>query len=200
MNKYKAIGFDWGGVLVPSKPIVPGIARIVDMPEEDLYRAYLSHNSKAGVGDMSYQDVWGIVLTELGHADKISAAIEHMAQQQSYELDLQMISLVDRLKNDGYKVGLLSNNTKQAGISLREQGLDKHFDSFLISAEIGFQKPDPKAFAMLIDQLEISPEELVFTDDSVPSLSTSAERGYTPLLFTGHDNFVNDLKALNIIN
>ena len=52
---------------------------------------------------------------------------------------------------------------------------------------------------MLIDQLGVAPEELVFTDDSVPSLSTADEIGYTPLLFTGHDNLVNDLKALNII-
>lgn len=189
----KAIGFDWGGVLVPSKPIMPGISQILGIPQEELYSFYLQHNHKAGVGNMSYQDLWKFLLNELGHSDKADLVLDHMSNQQTHELDLDMIELVQELKSLDYKVGLLSNNTKEAGSKMREVGLDKYFDAFLISAEIGFQKPNPKAFEILLNKLRVEPHELIFTDDSLPSLSTSEEVGYTPILFQGYNKFRQEL-------
>ncbi len=198
MTNIKAIGFDWGGVLVNSKPILPGIAQIIGITKDDLYNFYLQHNHKAGVESMSYADLWRFVLGELGHADKADEVIEFMNKQQTFELNPEMISLVDELRQN-YKVGLLSNNTREAGARLRTEALDAHFDVFLISAEIGHQKPSAEAFQILIDQLAVKPEELVFIDDSTGSLSKAGEIGFTPLLFEGYDKLRNDLTQLGVI-
>lgn len=195
----KAIGFDWGGVLVPSKPIMPGISVILGIPQQELYSFYLQHNHKANVENMPYKDLWKFLLKELGHLDKEQQALEHMSKQQTHELDLNMLELVQELKSLDYKVGLLSNNTKEAGSRMRGVGLDKYFDTFLISAEIGFQKPNPKAFEVLLSELDVEPSELIFTDDSIPSLSTSEEIGYTPILFKDYDQFRQELVNLGVL-
>lgn len=197
MNTYKAIGFDWGGVLVKSKPIMPGIAQILGMPHDELYRFYLQHNHKAGVGSMSYQDLWKFILEELGRTEKIEEVLTHMTEQQTFDLDQEMIELVKALRSD-YKVGLLSNNTKENGNNMRKEGLPEYFDTFLISADIGYQKPDPKAFQILIQELEVNPEELIFIDDSTGSLSTAEQVGYTPILFKGFEDLKDNLIKLGV--
>lgn len=149
---------------------------------------------------MPYEDLWKFLLQELGHTDKTEKVLEHMSKQQTHELDLNMLELVQELKSFDYKVGLLSNNTKEAGSRMRGVGLDKYFDTFLISAEIGFQKPNPKAFEVLLSELNVEPSELVFTDDSVPSLSTSEQVGYTPILFQGYEHFRQELVKLGVLD
>lgn len=197
---YKAIGFDYGGVLNFSKPIMPGLAEIVGIPKDELRVEYLKYNHLANVGSMSYDELWTKVATNLGHADKAQAMIAHIHQQHSTDFDPRMLMLVDELRQKGYKTGLLSNNTKDNGARLREEGLDQHFDTFLISAEIGIQKPDPKAFMLLCEKLAVSPQEMIFVDDSPSSLRLADEIGYHPILFTSYEQFKDVLTELKILS
>lgn len=196
---YKAIGFDYGGVLNISKPIMPGLAEIFGIPQNELREEYLKHNHLANVGDMSYEDLWTKVATQLGQAGKAEQAVAHMHQQHSKEFDPLMLMLAEELRQKGYKTGLLSNNTKVNGARLREEGLDKYFDVFLISAEIGIQKPDPEAFQLLIDKLDVLPEELIFIDDSESSLRLAENIGYHPILFKNYEQLKSELTNLKIL-
>ena len=196
---YKAIGFDWGGVLVSSKPITEGIAAILGISKSVLVKEYYKNNYLAGVESMRYEDVWAKVVTDLGHADKIPQVLEHMSIQQTFELDNRMVELVDELRQKGLKVGLLSNNTRENGDKMRAEGLDDHFDVFLISAEIGYQKPNMEAFNLLIKELDVMPQEMIFIDDSEGSLSKAGEIGYHPILFTGYEKLKEDLTKLEVL-
>lgn len=109
-----------------------------------------------------------------------------------------VVGLVDKLKENGYKVGLLSNNTLEYGQDIRATGLDKHFDVFHISAETGDVKPEPKSFIRLSEDLGVNPTELIFVDDSQKSLSTSGEVGFTPLLYDNLEQCLDELKTLGI--
>lgn len=114
-------------------------------------------------------------------------------------VDQRIITLIEVLRDKGYKIGLLSNQPKGGGDYLRQQGIDKYFDSFLISGEIDLIKPDKAAFDLLAQELGVSMEELLFIDDSERILSTSAEFGYHPILFTNTDNLILELKNLDIL-
>jgi len=196
---YKAIGFDYGGVLNHSKPAMPGFVKITGLPAEELRAYYLQHNHLANVGNMSYEELWTKVVTDLGQGDKAAQIIEHLHQQHKNEFDTRMLDLVDEIRQRGYKTGLLSNNTKENGARLRKQGLDKHFDVFLISAEIGIQKPDPEAFHLLSEGLGVIPVQMIFVDDSESSLRLAKEIGYHPILFKNYEQFRVELIKLNIL-
>ncbi len=77
--------------------------------------------------------------------------------------------------------------------------MDKHFDVFLVSAEIGYVKPSAEAFKMLAENLGIKLSELVFIDDTQNSLSLSGEIGFQPILFKNYDCLVNELILLGIL-
>lgn len=196
---YKAIGFDWGGVLVHSKPIMPGIAEIINIPLSQLRPHYYKNNMLAGVESMSYEDLWAKIISDFGRSDKLQEVLAYMHTQQTFELNHEMVELVDLLKAQGYKTGLLSNNTRENGEKIRKSGLDKHFDAFLISAEIGYQKPEKDAFNLLIKELEVLPQELIFIDDSTGSLSQASQIGYQPILFTGIEDLKTELIKLKVI-
>jgi epoxide hydrolase-like predicted phosphatase len=196
---YKAIGFDYGGVLNNSKPIMPGIAEITGMSVDEIRNYYLQHNHLANAGNMSYEDLWTKVMTDLGHADKAERVVDHLHKQHTIEMNQDMLALLDELRAQGYKTGLLSNNTKENGAKLRAEGLDKYFDVFIISGEVGLQKPSPEIFHLLCKELEVSPEELIFTDDSPSSLRQADEIGYYPILFKNYAQFRAELVVLKVI-
>ena len=199
MNKFKAIGFDYGGVLNDSKSTLPGISKILNVPQDELRAIYFKNNHLANVDGLSYEELWKKIAVDLGQPEKATDISEHMHQQWSYETNKDMLALVEELRTRGIKVGLLSNNTKEIGDKLRAEGVDKYFDCFIISAETGFQKPDPRIFSLLLEQLDVKAEELIFTDDSTNSLRTAEEVGYHPILFTGYVSFRQELVKLGVL-
>jgi HAD superfamily hydrolase (TIGR01549 family) len=69
------------------------------------------------------------------------------------------------------KLGLVSNFTDVSFIEETLRILEIHyfFDSITISAGCGWRKPSPKIFQILLEKLDIKPEECLFVGDEVDS-------------------------------
>ncbi len=199
--KYKAIGFDWGGVLNgrPSKFFTQAACELLGVTHQDYIDAYLKHNEKVNRGDIDWQQLWELVTADLNKLDKAQEITELSQLYNIDNMNPQVLSLVDKLRGMGYKTGLLSNNTIARGESLRHQSLDQHFDVFHISAETRLVKPEPEAFRLFADELSVELSELVFIDDSEKSLSTSAECGFTPILFESYEQLTRELTNLGVL-
>lgn len=205
MRQIKAVGFDFtgviGGIHASFAEYVEKLCRILDVTQDEYHTVYFSINKLINTGQVkSWHEFAPILLEKLGRKAKLREylkAVDSMAEQQKY-VNPQMIDLVDHLRRRGYKTGLLSNATAQTGQILREAGVDSHFDTFIISAEVGLQKPDPELFRLFSSQLGVVLEELVFIDDAETSLKTAADCGFTPILFRGYDQLTRDLKSLQI--
>lgn len=199
MHMYKAIGFDYGGVLNNSKSALPGIARMLDVPEAELRTRYYQLNTLANIESMAYEDLWAKIAAEYGHTDKAQQIADHIHSVWDVRLNPDMISLIDDLRTRGYKIGLLSNNTREIGQRLKDEGLAEHFDSFIVSADIGFQKPSPEAFNALFQDLRVEAQQTIFIDDSQSSLRLADEIGYYPILFKNYELLKSELTHLGIL-
>jgi putative hydrolase of the HAD superfamily len=76
--------------------------------------------------------------------------------------------VLDRLKSEGFKLGLVSNTIFPGDFhrrELRRFGLMEFFDHLLFSCELGFKKPHPAIFREALEALEVKPEEAVFIGD-----------------------------------
>ena len=82
---------------------------------------------------------------------------------------------------------------------MRADGLDKHFDVFIVSAEVGVMKPDPEIFNLFAERLGVTLPELVFIDDSKRSLSAAVECGFEPVLFESYEQLVQSLNKRGIL-
>jgi putative hydrolase of the HAD superfamily len=202
----KAIGFDWGGVLVsyPGGNLHETVAMFLGVSVEDVRRVYFAHNDvfnkgKTGVRLEEARNVWTVVLQELGQEDQLDALMELLHEIPDVIPNTRVLDLVQQLKAQGWKLGLLSNNSSAAGERVREMGHDKHFDVSFFSGDTGYMKPEPEAFKMLANGLGVMMEEMVFIDDSQRSLSSAPELGYDPILFQGYEQLVEALKVRNIL-
>ncbi len=199
--QYKAVGFDYGGVIkgLPGSFFSAGVADLLGITKEQYQEAYFRHNKKINRGEVTWPQLWKLVLTDLGQPNKVDAVMELSNSVFDQAVNQNMLDLVDRIKAKSYKVGLLSNNTIEAGQKMRKLGINKHFDVFHISAETRFVKPEPEAFAYFAQELGILPSELIFIDDAEKSLSTAQECGFTPLLFESYEQLVKELTKLGIL-
>lgn len=63
------------------------------------------------------------------------------------------------------KLAIVSNFDTRLRPILQQLGLEQLFDSILISAEIGVEKPNPTIFENACHQLGVLPEETVHVGD-----------------------------------
>ncbi len=74
--------------------------------------------------------------------------------------------LLAGLRVQGLKLGLVTNGRSE-GQRATLGGLNLGaFDTVIISEEVGFGKPDPRIYALALEQLRLPPEAVVFVGDS----------------------------------
>jgi len=81
------------------------------------------------------------------------------------------VSVLRELKKK-YKLGLITNTlpeTKKENVMnlLNKAGIGEYFDQILVSSELGFSKPDPHIFHLMLNILDVKPEESVMVGNTI---------------------------------
>jgi putative hydrolase of the HAD superfamily len=198
---FRAIGFDYNGVVagVSSTEFKKEICTILQIEETTFQNIYFKHNSLINQNILSVEEFWKKITKELGVFHTYTTIISYINTLPRHKVNKKMITLIDNLRKNGYKTGLFTNNNLEVRKHFKETGLDTHFDTIVISSEIGFNKPEKKAFEIFLHRLDVSAHELIFIDDTEKSLSTAKKIGYTPILFTDYNALQKDLDDLGIV-
>lgn len=78
--------------------------------------------------------------------------------------------LLEKLKSEGYKLGLITNGKKEQQIQkMQAIEIDKLFDSVVISSEFDFAKPDGRIFEQALNELNVKSNEALYAGDSIRS-------------------------------
>lgn len=77
-----------------------------------------------------------------------------------------MLELLQTLKQNGYRLYLLSNAAARQHKYWVRADASKLMDGTLISADVKLLKPDPKIYRAFLKKYELKPEECVFIDDT----------------------------------
>jgi len=96
------------------------------------------------------------------------------------------MEMLETLKGP-YRLGLLSNFTHPPAIReiIDSLGLTPHFDAVLISGELGYRKPHPMVFRLLIEELHVKRNQILFIgDDPEPDITGAMQAGIQPVWFT----------------
>jgi epoxide hydrolase-like predicted phosphatase len=97
----------------------------------------------------------------------------------------EMVSLVDDLVGRGVKVGLLTNNAKEARSWWTSGVLPvESFAAVVDSSEVGRRKPDPVIFALTAERIGCRPDSVLFFDDVEENVAGAAASGLVARLFT----------------
>lgn len=109
---------------------------------------------------------------------KVKAAIAHWTEFPG-KLDEEVYRAYCRVKlNKGYKIALLTNATTKLNSDLRALGVFDLFDIVYNTCEIGFAKPDPRAFSHVLSSIGYPPEEVLFIDDREENTQVAQSLGF----------------------
>lgn len=97
------------------------------------------------------------------------------------------LSMLDKLRVDGWPLGLVSNTTSETPDRFRRSRLATRFDATVFSSELGVKKPDATIFLAACEQLGVSPQECVYVGDGADDeLAAASSLGMRAIRTTEH--------------
>ena len=77
------------------------------------------------------------------------------------------IEILSYLKNEGYKVAIISNSPPTANDQLQDLGIKDYIDTAVFSFEVGSRKPEKEIFLNLLAQTKVEPSDALMIGDSL---------------------------------
>lgn len=181
----KAVVFDFGGVLAnPDEKIVKAfIMKTFNFPLVEI-DGIKKARLEALASGISEEEFW----LNLAKTKRITLPENWLVEfatiiKTAINVNSDMYALIEQLKKNEMPVALLSNIDDRAAKIVRDCGLYRPFEPCLLSCEIGVDKPNPKAYEMLIDKLSMLPHDVVFIDDLKENVEAARKAGIDAILF-----------------
>jgi putative hydrolase of the HAD superfamily len=136
-------------------------------------------------GNLTEADFLGRIGAELGR--------ELSSMRETYFANLHpnepMISYLRELRENGMRLGLLTNNVREWEPLWRAKlpDVDELFEVIVDSGFVGMRKPEPEIYLLTVERMGgLTPEECLFLDDIEVNCDAARELGMTAVRF--HDN------------
>jgi putative hydrolase of the HAD superfamily len=142
-------------------------------------------------------DFWSYVKQTLGVTVSNSEIFALLAD--SYQINPQVDEVVKKVRQNGYKTAICTNNNPTRVRVLNEKlNFLANFDIQIYSYEIGVTKPDPKIYQALISASGCLPQEIAYSDDKPQNVSAAQALGINAFDYTTFDDFKNKLVGLGV--
>lgn len=122
-------------------------------------------------------------LHELNTDDKIAEMLANdlVYNAEKYEFYDDAIKVIPKLK-EKYKLGIVSDAWPSLLDVYANKNLDGYFDCIVISSILGVTKPNPKMYQTALNELELSPQEVIFIDDNLQNCKGAIKLGMNSIL------------------
>jgi putative hydrolase of the HAD superfamily len=121
----------------------------------------------------AYQWWNGIVRESLGDwvkpadvDDIFNACFQEYAKGEYWRLYPEVLHTLTTLRSMGFRLVVLSNWDRRLLRTLNDLQLDNFFEKIYISTLIGYAKPNPGAFQHVVNDLKVSPQEILHVGDT----------------------------------
>lgn len=155
--------FDLGGVLLKDKPV--SILKKFNVNEADYNQLinFFENWEKLDLGQQSLEEKF----LECNFPDYISFKYKDILLKyyEIRDINIDLIDLINKLKNNNYKIYILSDNNLEAFNYYKNNELFNMVDGWVVSCDYNSTKSDGKLFKILLDKYKLKPEECYFIDD-----------------------------------
>lgn len=184
----KAVFFDFDGVLTidatGTTSIVNYISEKTGIDKELFNTEYRKFNADLLMGYVTHKQIWGDLCNALDHQIPDQVLLDCFLNTT---LDPQMIELAKRVKSQGYKVGMITDNkTDRINTISEKHQFDTLFDTICVSAALGVSKSGKDIFMEAMRKADVSAEECVFIDNTPKNLEIPAKMGMSVIHYD-HD-------------
>lgn len=109
-----------------------------------------------------------------------------------------VIEIVKKLKENNYKLGIISDTIESHARESEKHGLFNNFGVVILSYQVGLRKTDLKIFKLALKNLYSKPQNSVFIDDIVEYVKTARKLGINGIVFKNPKQLKNSLKKLGV--
>ena len=111
------------------------------------------------------------------------------------------IEILKNLRNnDAYEVYALSNfNDESYQVAKGEFSFLNLFKGEIISGEVGYIKPEPEIYKLLLERFDLKPAETLFIDDSRDNILAAEEFGIKTIHYRSPEQLQREIKHLNLL-
>ncbi|MFD1177954.1 HAD-IA family hydrolase [Paenibacillus puldeungensis] len=132
---------------------------------------------------LGFYRIFAAELPQLGLTDEIvnSLASDLVYNYEKYKFFPDAVELIPELSKT-YKLAVVSDAWPSLEHVFKQAGLRDYFSSFVISSVIGVTKPHELMYKTALEELNLSPSEVVFIDDNVRNCDGAHELGIRSFL------------------
>lgn len=181
--------FDVGGVVVFHPSFLEGFARRYNLDIRKVYADWVAYNKPIMDGFNGPE----IMYAMFAHKYNLDLTGDDLMMTYYHPVpNPPMIRVIEQLRRSGHRV-VAGSNTYAGHWEFCKAMPDKPlscFDKLYASHEIHLSKPDEEFFTHIMKSEGYTPEQTVFTDDSMENIRAAQELGITTF------NYTQDNKAL----
>ncbi len=197
----KTITFDLDGVYFPNGKanFIKSLEKL-GVSEDETKRVFLKSpqmNQEYKNGKMTDEQFWTWAVSEW----KLDISWQETTKLliESYDVDVNVVSTVKKLRALGYKTAICSNNFPARISGLQEKfGFLNDFDIIVLSYEVGESKPSKTIFEELVNKSGFEARPVVFADDNLENLTGARAVGITTFLYEGFEKYLEQLKSIGV--
>jgi len=190
-NDIKAVVFDIGGVLIenPWESMMCHYAKTLQIDIKKLDTAIREIYDDFDKNIISEENVWKHVMDLYNKKQQTIRGLWIEGVTLAYQEKKEMMLLAKKLKNKGYKVGILSN-TEHPTAPFLQHRFKLHFHTVILSSEVGLAKPQKEIYEHTLIKLQTLPHETVFIDDKIENIEGAKKAGMHAIHYTTHEAFL----------
>jgi 2-haloacid dehalogenase len=199
----QAIIFDYGNVLLEWNPRYVYQRFFPNDPEgmEDFLKEidFMEWNAQQDKGRTFAEGVAALSKQFPHHAHLIQAYHDRWADSIG-EAYWETVEIMRQLKQKGYPIYGLSNWSTETFPYAREKfNFFDLFDDMVISGAVGFVKPEPEIFHILLEKIGKPAQECLFIDDALPNIRQANTMGFKTVHFISSSQLKDTLTHLGLL-
>ncbi|MCZ6618956.1 MAG: HAD-IA family hydrolase [Gammaproteobacteria bacterium] len=179
----EAVLFDADGVIQePSPAWRPALARLAgDACADELLADIFAAEKPCLTGDQDFEPALAEVLKRWNCVVNVEEALGIWTMIQQ---DHEILRVIGQLRELGIRVALATNQQAQRASFMSNQlGYSKLFDDLFYSCEMGYAKPHPEYFQIMLNRLGLAGEKVLFLDDRQSNVRAAESAGLHARVF-----------------
>lgn len=197
----KSVVFDVGNVLIDWNPAYLYASLIPDVEERDWFLTHvatLGWHEQQDRGRSCAEGVAELTKRFPGSAAFVAAFYDRWLETIKGPIE-DSVEIMLELRRRGVPVHSITNFSAELWpITVDAYPFLKEFDVAVVSGEVGYIKPDPRIFDILLARTGDTAGSMVFVDDRADNVAAARQLGFQAVQFTSPVELAADLAALGL--
>lgn len=197
----KAVVFDVGGVLATGDQNIgvnAYMAKKLKISLDHWFDAIDSSYADSIEGKISEEKALSIISRNLEISPKKLSKLLSKAYKKKFKRNKKVYRLAFKLKKKGYKIAILSDQWPPSKRALIPKKYIKHFDTVVVSCDVGVRKPDSKIYRITLKKLGVKAKESLFIDNREWNIIPAKKLGMKTILFKDNEQLFKALEKMGI--